>query len=61
MKIVRTSTDTPVYDGKYKEELIQAPAGFYNVSAWFGENPVLAVDTPYYLGTVTGVEERYTC
>lgn len=58
LKIVRTSTDTPVYDGKYKEELIQAPAGFYNVSAWFGENPVLAVDTPYYLGTVTGVEVK---
>lgn len=58
LKIVRTSTDTPVYDGKYKEELIQAPAGFYNVTAWFGENPVLAVDTPYYLGTVTGVEVK---
>ena len=28
LKIVRTSTDMPVYDGKYKEELIQASAGF---------------------------------
>ena len=58
LKIVRTSTDTPVYDGKYKEELIQAPAGFYDVTAWFGENPVLAVDAPYYWGTVTGVEVK---
>ena len=58
LKIVRTSTDMPVYDGKYKEELIQASAGFYDVTAWFGENPVLAVDAPYYLGTVTGVEVK---
>ena len=58
LKIVRTSTDMPVYDGKYKEELIQASAGFYDVTAWFGENPVLAVDAPYYWGTVTGVEVK---
>lgn len=58
LKIIRTSTGETVYDGKFKEDLIQASAGFYQVTASFGTNPVLAVDTPYYEGTVTEVEVR---
>lgn len=58
LKIIRTSTGETVYDGKFKEDLIQASAGFYQVTASFGKNPVLAVDTPYYEGTVTEVEVR---
>lgn len=58
LKIIRTSTGETVYDGKFKEDLIQASAGFYQVTASFGINPVLEVDTPYYEGTVTEVEVR---
>lgn len=58
LKIIRTSTGETVYDGKFKEDLIQASAGFYQVTASFGTNPVLAVDAPYYEGTVTEVEVR---
>lgn len=58
LKIIRTSTGETVYDGKFKEDLIQASAGFYQVTASFGTNPVLDVDAPYYEGTVTEVEVR---
>lgn len=58
LKIIRTSTGETVYDGKFKEDLIQASAGFYQVTASFGINPVLEVDAPYYEGTVTEVEVR---
>lgn len=58
LKITRTSTGETVYDGKFKEDFIQASAGFYQVTASFGTNPVLEVDAPYYEGTVTGVEVR---
>ena len=58
LKIIRTSTGETVYDGKFKEDLIQASAGFYQVTASFGINPVLGVDAPYYEGTVTEVEVR---
>lgn len=58
LKIIRTSTGETVYDGKFKEDLIQASAGFYQVTASFGKNPVLEVDAPYYEGTVTEVEVR---
>lgn len=58
LKIIRTSTGETVYDGKFKEDLIQASAGFYQVTASFGTNPVLGVDAPYYEGTVTEVEVR---
>lgn len=58
LKIIRTSTGETVYDGKFKEDLIQASAGFYQVTASFGTNPVLEVDAPYYEGTVTEVEVR---
>ena len=58
LKIIRTSTGETVYDGKFKEDLIQASAGFYQVAASFGTNPVLEVDAPYYEGTVTEVEVR---
>lgn len=58
LKIIRSSTGETVYDGKFKEDLIQASAGFYQVTASFGTNPVLDVDAPYYEGTVTEVEVR---
>lgn len=58
LKIIRTSTGETVYDGNFKEDLIQASAGFYQVTASFGTNPVLEVDAPYYEGTVTEVEVR---
>lgn len=41
------------YDGKYTEELIRLVGGEYTVTATYGENPILATDAPYYVGTTS--------
>lgn len=58
LKIVRSSTGSVVYNDKYTTDLIQASAGFYQITASFGDNPVLGVDAPYYEGTVTDIEVK---
>ncbi len=58
LKIVRSSTGSVVYNDKYTTDLIQASAGFYQITASFGDNPFLGVDAPYYEGTVTDIEVK---
>lgn len=55
LKIVNEATNNAAYDGAYKSGTIPAAAGTYTVTATFGENPVLALDDPYYKGEKTGV------
>lgn len=50
LKIVSQITGKAIYDAGYTPEMIQASAGMYDVTASFGENPVLAFDSPYYQG-----------
>lgn len=56
LKIVNEVTNNAAYDGAYKSGTIPAPAGTYTITATFGENPVLALDDPYYKGDTTGVK-----
>lgn len=55
LKIVNEATNNAAYDGAYKSGTIPAAAGTYTVTATFGENPVLALDDPYYKGEKTSV------
>lgn len=55
LKIVNEATNNAAYDGAYKSGTIPAAAGTYTVTATFGDNPVLALDNPYYKGEKTGV------
>lgn len=56
LKIVNEATNNAAYDGAYKSGTIPAAAGTYTVTATFGDNPVLALDDPYYKGDTTGVK-----
>lgn len=56
LKIVKESTNNTLYEGAYTSSIIPASAGFYTVTATCGNNPVLALDAPYYKGEQTGVE-----
>ena len=56
LKIVKESTHNTLYEGAYTSSIIPASAGFYTVTATCGNNPVLALDAPYYKGEQTGVE-----
>ena len=55
LKIVNEVTNNAAYDGAYKSGTIPAAAGTYTVTATFGDNPVLALDDPYYKGEKTDV------
>lgn len=55
LKIVNEATNNAAYDGAYKSGTIPAAAGTYTVTATFGDNPVLALDDPYYKGEKTDV------
>lgn len=58
LKIVRSATGEEVYNGGYTSDVIAASAGLYELTASFGDNPVLALDDPYYEGKVEGVEVK---
>lgn len=58
LKIVKENDGTILYDGAYRSEIIPASVGKYTVTAACGENPVLALDAPYYKGDSTGVEVK---
>lgn len=51
LKITNQRTGSELYNGSYTNELIPASAGRYEVEAMHGEDPVLALDAPYYKGT----------
>ncbi len=55
LKIVKDGASDPLYDGIYTAQTIPASAGTYTISASYGENPVLALDAPYYLGDTSNV------
>lgn len=51
LKITNQVTGSELYNGSYTEDLIPASAGMYEIEATYGDNPVLALDAPYYKGT----------
>ena len=52
LTITGSSTGETAYSGKVSEGLIPVKAGVYNLTATYGENPVLALDAPYFKGEV---------
>lgn len=56
LKIVKESTGSTLYDGIFISDQIPASAGLYTVTATYGDNPLLGLDTPYYKGEEAGVE-----
>lgn len=56
LKIVKESTGSTLYDGIFTSNQIPASAGLYTVTATYGNNPLLGLDTPYYKGEEAGVE-----
>lgn len=51
LKITNQTTGSELYSGSYTNQLIPASAGTYEIEATYGDNPVLALDAPYYKGT----------
>lgn len=51
LKITNQRTGSELYNGSYTNQLIPASAGMYEIEATYGDNPVLALDAPYYKGT----------
>lgn len=51
LKITNQTTGSELYSGSYTEDLIPASAGMHEIEATYGDNPVLALDAPYYKGT----------
>ncbi|OUN82587.1 MULTISPECIES: DUF4493 domain-containing protein [unclassified Bacteroides] len=51
LKITNQVTGSELYNDSYTNQLIPASAGMYEIEATYGDNPVLALDAPYYKGT----------
>ena len=51
LKITNQATGSELYNDSYTNQLIPASAGTYAIEATQGDNPVLALDAPYYKGT----------
>lgn len=62
IKVVDNASGMTKYDGKMTNELIRLAGGEYTVTASCGENPIIATDAPYYIGTqeVTVVQNEVT-
>lgn len=50
LKITSHKTGAAIYDAAYTTAVIPASTGTYSLTASYGDNPVLAWDTPYYEG-----------
>lgn len=50
LSIVSNDKGNVIYEGKYTSDFIEAGKGSYTLTASYGDNPLLAWDSPYYLG-----------
>lgn len=50
---VSDAKDVTKYSGPLTDDVIHLPQGAYTVTATCGDNPVLAIDAPYYSGTTS--------
>lgn len=57
LKIQRSGSDYPSYDGKFVGD-VELRVGTYNITAYYGENVVIGKNTPYYEGVATAVIEE---
>lgn len=51
LRVVDASTNKVAYVGKCAESVL-VKKGTYNLTATYGDNPVIALDAPYYVGTL---------
>lgn len=51
LKVVYSGTDKSAYKGNCEESVL-LEEGVYDLTATYGDNPVIALDAPYYAGTV---------
>lgn len=51
LRVVDASTNKVAYVGKCAESVL-VKEGTYNLTATYGDNPVIALDDPYYVGTL---------
>ena len=56
LTITKESNGFILYEGGYTEEPIPAAAALYTLEATFGENNILEVNSPYFVGEKNGVE-----
>ena len=56
LRVVNAETEGEIYNDKVGTGVIDAYSGVYDLTATYGENPVLALDAPYFKGETTGVE-----
>lgn len=55
LKVVYSGTDKSAYKGSCKESVLLLE-GIYDLTATYGDNPVIALDAPYYTGSLAGQE-----
>ena len=58
LSVTRQGYKSPMYNGNYTDKEMKVPVGSYDITATYGENPLLGRDTPYYIGTTTAVVEE---
>ncbi len=56
LNIVKESTGESLYSGVYTSQPIPASTGTYTVTATYGTDYAIALDSPYYKGEAAGVE-----
>lgn len=52
------SAGRAVYDGAFTDEELSVPVGTYTVTVSYGDNPLLGIDAPYYIGQQTVVVNK---
>lgn len=55
LKILYSGTDKSAYKGACKEYVL-LQEGLYDLTATYGDNPVIALDAPYYVGSLNAQE-----
>ena len=55
LKILYSGTDKSAYEGACKEYVL-LQEGLYDLTATYGDNPVIALDAPYYVGSLNAQE-----
>lgn len=53
LTIVRQSNNATIYDGAFTSDKITAAPDDYTITASCGENALIGLDTPYFVGTTT--------
>lgn len=51
--VQRQSNNVSIYDGSFTSNKITAAPDDYTITATYGDNPILGLDKPYYIGTAT--------